>query len=85
VFVGIVYGFVAGIFLWYIPSKDCVSKRNLLVVDKSVTSSRQKTMALIKINYISGLVKYKKKPHIIGKIPKYNRTIVETGKVHMTF
>jgi len=29
VFVGIVYGFVAGIFLWYIPSKDCVSKRNV--------------------------------------------------------
>jgi hypothetical protein len=27
VFVGVVYGFVAGIFLWYIPSKDCVSKR----------------------------------------------------------
>lgn len=25
VFVGIVYGFVAGIFLWYIPSKDSVS------------------------------------------------------------
>ena len=25
VVVGIIYGFVAGIFLWYFPSKDCVS------------------------------------------------------------
>ncbi|XP_045179332.2 sodium/hydrogen exchanger 9B2-like isoform X1 [Mercenaria mercenaria] len=26
VFVGIIYGFVAGIFLWYIPAKDCANK-----------------------------------------------------------
>ncbi|XP_063411812.1 sodium/hydrogen exchanger 9B2-like [Mytilus trossulus] len=34
VFVGIVYGFVAGIFLWYIPSKDSANKvfyRSLLL------------------------------------------------------
>ena len=28
--VGIIYGFIAGIFLWYIPAKDCVSRSSLV-------------------------------------------------------
>ena len=41
VFVGIVYGFVAGIFLWYIPSKDCVSKRNMSLTNHQLIHAKK--------------------------------------------
>ena len=41
VIVGIVYGFIMGISLWYLPAKDCVSHVLLMLFNMCLTLKEQ--------------------------------------------